>query len=277
MVEALRYIGSAGKPFEPNVPHHFAFRGGDETAYVVSGYLAARLAKSLGVRQLIVQNMLTTPRSTWGVQDLARSRVLLRLVRELQDDGFRVTLQTRAGLDYLSADPARAKAQLAAVTALMDDIEPRDPSSPQIIHVVSWTEATRLADPPVIAESVQICRQALADYRRLRARGDVDDMGSSDEVARRFQDLEAEARAVIRAIEESIPDPCTAEGLYRVFAAGFLPVPHLWESRDELAGAVAWRTRLLRGAVRLVDDTGLALPTHRRIERAQANLEALRP
>ncbi len=276
MHEALSYIASAGKPFEPNVPHHFAFRGGDEAAYVVSGWLAARLAKSLGVRQLIIQNMLTTPKYTWGVQDLARSRTLLRLVRELEDHHFSVTLQTRAGLDYLSADPARAKAQLAAVTALMDDIEPEDATSPQIIHVVSWTEATRLADPPVIAESVQICRQALVDYRRLRARGEVNDMGRSEEVARRAQELEQESRAVIRAIEESIPDPSSPDGLYRVFAAGFLPVPHLWECREELAGAVGWRTRLVRGAVRLVDEAGLPLAPQRRIEKARANLEALR-
>ena len=142
--------------------------------------------------------------------------------------------------------------------------------------MVSWTEATRLADPPVIAESVQICRQALAEYRRLRARGDVDDMGRSEEVARRAQELELESRAVIRAIEASIPDPCSPAGLYRVFAAGFLPVPYLWECREELAGAVGWRTRLVRGAVRLVDEAGLPLAPQRRIEKARVNLEALR-
>jgi len=275
MFEALRTIASAGKPFEPNVPHHFAFRGSDDVAYVVSGYLAALTAKSLGIRSLILQNMLTTPKYTWGVQDLARSRTLLRLVRGLEDDRFAVTLQTRAGLDYLSADAARAKAQLAAVTALMDDIEPGNAASPQIIHVVSWTEATRLADPAVISESVQICRQALAEYRRLRVKGEVDDMGQSEEVARRAQELEVESRAVIRAIEEAVPDPCSPTGLYRVFAAGFLPVPHLWECREELAGAVSWRTRLVHGAVRLVDEGGLPLSAARRIERARANLEAL--
>jgi hypothetical protein len=277
MVDALRYIASAGKPFEPNVPHHFAFRGADDASYVVSGYLAARAAKSAGIRHLIVQNMLTTPKYTWGVQDLARSRTLLRLVRALEDERFAVTLQTRAGLDYLSADPGRARAQLAAVTALMDDIEPHDPASPQIIHVVSWSEGSRLADPPVISESVQICRQALAEYRRLRARGMVDDMAGGPEVAGRAAELEAECRAVIGAIDTSIPDPSSAEGLYRVFAAGFLPVPHLWECRDEFPAAVSWRTRLMRGAVRLVDETGGALSSQRRIEIARANLEALAP
>jgi hypothetical protein len=277
MMDALRYIASAGKPFEPNVPHHFAFRGGDEAAYVVSGYLAARAAKSVGVRHLIIQNMLTTPRYIWGVQDLARSRTLLRLVRELVDGRFSVTLQTRAGLDYLSADPDRAKSQLAAVTALMDDIEPHDPASPQIVHVVSWSEGTRLADPRVISESVQICRHALVEYRRLRARGDVDDMGRSDEVDGRAAELEAECRALIAAIGDSIPDPSSPAGLYRIFAAGFLPVPHLWECRDEFPGAVRWRTRLVKGAVRLVDESGAPLPVDRRLRIARANLEALKP
>jgi len=125
--------------------------------YVVSGYIAARAAKAAGIRTLIVQNMMNTPRSTWAVQDLAKSRALLRLVRSLEGPGFTVILETRAGLDYLSADPLKAKGQLAAVTALMDDVEPHEAGSPGIIHVVSWTEAMCFADPAVIAESVQIC------------------------------------------------------------------------------------------------------------------------
>ena len=220
--------------------------------------------------------MLNTPKYIWGVQDLARSRVMLRLVRSLQDDRFSVMLQTRAGLDSLSAEPARAKAQLAAVTALMDDIEPHDAASPHIVHVVSWTEASRLADPSVISESVQICRHALAEYRRLRARGAVDDMGASREVNARAAELESEALAVIRAIDALVPDPSSPAGLYLVFAAGFLPVPWLWECRDELPGAVGWKTRLVRGAVRLVDEGGKPLSVEQRIGKVRENLAALR-
>ena len=172
--------------------------------------------------------MLNTPKHTWGVQDLAKARALLALLRELEDRDFRVVLQPRAGLDYFSADPARAKAQLAAVTALMDDIEPDDAASPPMVHVVSWSEAVRFADPPVIAESVQITRHALAEHRRLRARGMVDDMGNHPEVWSRTRDLLAESRAVIRAIEASIPDPGSPAGLYGICASGCLPVPYLW-------------------------------------------------
>jgi hypothetical protein len=274
---ALRYVAAVGKPFEPNVPHHFSFRGADDTTYVVSGYIAARVAKALGIRCLIAQNMLNTPKYTWGVQDLARSRALLLLLRGLEDRSFSVVLQTRAGLDYLSADPFRAKAQLAAVTALMDDIEPRNANSPHIIHVVSWTEATRFADPAVIAESVQISRQALAKYRKLRKKGLIDDMTKSPDVRARTEELLSESLAVIRAIETSIPDPWTPAGLYSIFAAGFLPVPYLWECREEFPGAIDWRTRLIRGAVRLVDERGVPLSAAQRIEKALATLQKKRP
>jgi hypothetical protein len=274
---ALRYIASVGRPFEPNVPHHFAFRGADDATYVVSGYIAARVAKAVGIRHLIAQNMLNTPKYTWGVQDLAKSRALLHLLRGLEDKAFSVVLETRAGLDYLSAEPSRAKAQLAAVTALMDDIEPHNAESPGIIHVVSWTEATRFADPSVIAESVQISRHALAEYRRLRRKGLIDDMTESPDLKARTGQLESEARAVIRAIETSIPHPWTPAGLYRIFAAGFLPVPYLWECRDEFPAAINWRTRLVRGAVRLVDERGAPLSEAQRIEKALGALRTTAP
>ena len=66
-LEAVKYIATTGKPLEPNVPHHFAFRGGDDITYIISAYIAAKTAKILGIRHLILQNMLNTPKQTWGV------------------------------------------------------------------------------------------------------------------------------------------------------------------------------------------------------------------
>ena len=88
------------------------------------------------------------------IQDLAKSRALLNLIKELQDDSFRVVLQTRAGLDYLKPDIEEAKGQLASVTAMMDDIEPNNCYSPEIIHVVSYSEALFLATPDIIDDSI---------------------------------------------------------------------------------------------------------------------------
>jgi len=266
-VETLQYIAQTGKPFEPNVPHHFAFRGADDVTCVASAYLAAKLAKTLGIRHLVQQIMLNTPRFTWGVQDLAKARAMLKLVRELEDDRFSVMLQPRGGLDYFSHDLEKAKAQLAAVTALMDDIEPDDPQSPPLIHVVSYSEASHLADPPVINESIQITRFALEAYRRLRRIGDVDNMTHHVDVRLRMDDLINEAKTLISAIEAHVPDPYSAEGFLRIFAEGYLPVPYLWECREDFKRAVDWRTKAASGSVKVVGENGEEITAAERIQR----------
>ncbi len=262
----LRYIAASGKPFEPNVPHHFAFRGADDVTYIVSALIAIKTAKKLGIRTLILQVMLNTPKTAWGIADLAKARALLALARELEDRQLRVILQPRGGLDYFSSDPDRAKAQLAAVTALMDDIEPRNPSSPPIIHVVSYSEASRLADPGIVDESVQITRQALGEYRKLRRKGQIDDMTEHSEVISRTTELIAEVRSVMAAIESSIDDPYTPQGLYEVFTGGFLAAPYLWECRDEFQRATSWQTRLVHGSMKIVDKRGQPIDAARRMQ-----------
>jgi len=247
--EALRLIAAAGKPYEPNVSHHFAFRGADDITYVVSALLAAQAAKRMGIRELIVQIMLNDPKYTWGVNDLAKARATLALVRELEAPGFRVYLQTRAGLDYLSHELPTAKAQLAAVTALMDDIEPNNPRSPDIIHVVSYSEGLHLATPEIIDDSIRITRHALDSYRHLRARGQVDDMSGHRDVRERTSFLIEGARHVLATIEECVERPHTPRGLHEVFRLGFLPVPQLMHCRDEFPEAVRWHTRVRNGRV----------------------------
>jgi hypothetical protein len=87
-------------------------------------------------------------------------------------------------------------------------------------------------------------------------------------VKARTQELLREARIVLKAIEESIPDPYSAEGLYRVFWAGFLPVPYLWEGREEFAHAVRWQTRVIRGSVKVVDEYGTPIAVEQRVRSA---------
>jgi hypothetical protein len=266
-LETLRYIATTGKPFEANVPHHFAFRGADDVTCVVSSVLAARTAKRLGIRHFILQNMLNTPKITWGVQDLAKARASLQLIREIEDDTFHVLLQPRAGLDYFSHDLDKAKTQLAAATTLMDDIEPTNHASPPLIHVVSYCEASHLADPPAINESIQITGQTLQEYRRLRQKGDIDDMMRDPEVLKRTEDLKNEARTLLKAIEASTPNPYSVEGLYNAFSRGFLIAPNLWEGRDQFPAAIRWQTGIIQGSVKVLDEKGLPLSTSQRLEK----------
>lgn len=269
-LETIRWIATTGKPVETNVPHHFAFRGADDITYIVSGFLAAKAAKKYGTKTFVLQNMLNTPRSTWGIQDLAKGRTMLKLVKELEDDNFRVVLQTRAGLDYFKPNLETAKTQLATVTALMDDIDPNNEMSPEIIHVVSYSEALFLATPDILNDSIKITKTALQEYRRLKKQGLTPDV-MTDDILKRQYELETACRKIIKAMEDNIPDLYSPEGLYLAFVAGWLPVPELWSDSDEFVHAKGWGTRMTNGGVVLCDHD-VIVTTDYRINRCISNL-----
>jgi len=262
--EAVRYIASTGKPVEPNVPHHFAFRGADDVTYIVSGFLAAKAIKLTGARHLILQNMLNTPKFTWGVQDLAKGRCMIKLVRELEDSDFRVSLQTRGGLDYFAPDLEYAKIQLAAVTCMMDDLEPDNENSPEIIHVVNYSEAVRLATPLVIKDSIKITLAALHQYRLAKKTGTVPDMKYDRDVQYRYEALMHEAREAIRLLEENIPALYTPEGFEKVFREGFFAVPYLMDLNGKWTKATMWKTAIKNGGISVVNENGEIIPTEKR-------------
>ncbi|MDD2427322.1 MAG: cobalamin-binding protein [Eubacteriales bacterium] len=269
---AIRYVAATGKPFEANVSHHFSFRGADDVTYIVSAYLAAKLLKKLGIKTFVLQNMLNTPGSTWGVQDLAKSRAMLTLVRSLEDENFKVLLQPRAGLEYFVADPYKAKIQLAAVSCLMDDIEAHNDSSPELLHVVSYSEASHLATPDVIDESIKITLHTLKEYRRAKRRGLIDDMNKNEEATGRERKLYQSSKKLIDFLEKSYPDLYSAEGFYKIFAAGFLPTPYLWKETEEFVHAVNWRSKSLHGSQVLINDLEDEMSTDERLELAGANI-----
>lgn len=269
-IATIKYIASINKTIEANVSHHFAFRGCDDITYIISTVLAAKMAKKCGAKYFVLQNMLNTPRSTWGVQDLAKSRVLLRLVKELEDNNFRVILQTRAGLDFFKPDIDEAKAQLAAVTAMMDDIDPKNIYSPEIIHVVSYSEALYLATPDIIDESIKITRHALKEYRIQKWNlGIVSE--AEEQIRERQYRLERDARKILKAMEENIENLYSPAGLYIAFVAGWLPVPQLWSDSEEFLIAKNWQTQIKNGGVEIVEN-GAILPVDVRINRCISNI-----
>lgn len=272
-IEAINYIAQTKKPLEANVSHHFAFRGADDLTYIVSTYLAARLAKKMGIKTFVLQNMLNTPRFTWGIQDLAKSRALLKLIGRLAGPDFKVLLQPRAGLDYFRPNLEEAKAQLASVTALMDDIDPHNEASPPIIHVVSYSEGLYLATPTVVDESIRITHYTLEKYRELRKKGNIEDMSKNSAVKERTLKLVAGAQEIIAAIEEHIDNPYSAEGLYKIFVAGFLPTPYLWSDADEFQYAKRWKTKPFRGGVSVVDELGNLVKPAVRIDYAVGKIK----
>lgn len=271
-ISTIQHIAKMGKPVETNVPHHFAFRGCDDVTYIVSAYLAAKMTKLCGVKTFILQNMLNTPRSTWGVQDLAKSRAMIHLVKSLENSDFRVILQTRAGLDYFKPDIEAAKIQLAAVTAMMDDIDPGNVYSPEIIHVVSYSEALYLANPDIINDSIKITRQALKEYRTKKILGETPDVMTAD-IQDRTNRLENTAKRIIKSMETHIKNLYSPEGLYIAFVAGWLPVPELWSDSNEFFYAKNWETKMTNGGIELVDH-GLLMSVDSRIDKCISNIKA---
>lgn len=271
--EAVRYIVSTGKPVEPNVPHHFAFRGADDITYIVSGFLASKAIKKMGASHMILQNMLNTPKYTLGVQDLAKGRAMINLVRELEDENFKVSLQTRGGLDYFAPDLEEAKIQLAAVTCMMDDLEPDNENSPEIIHVVNYSEAVRLATPPIIKDSIKITLNALHSYRFARKIGIIPNMNFDSEVKHRYEELIHDARVAIRLLEENIPNLYTPEGFEMVFKEGFLAVPYLMDQHNKWTKATMWKTAIKNGGICVVDDDGKIISTEDRYHYIIENME----
>ena len=227
------------------------------------------------IRTLILQKHVNTSRFTWGIQDLAKSRAMLKLVKELEDQNFKILLQPRAGLDYFKPDLEEAKIQLAAVTALMDDIDPHDETSPPIIHVVSYSEASHLATPDIINESVKITQYSLQKYRELRRAGKIEDMSKNIDVQERMVELIDSARTIISGIEKYVENPYSAEGFYKIFASGFLPVPYLWGEIEEFKCAKNWRTKPIKGGMRIVDENNKLLKSHKVVETALRNIKEI--
>lgn len=263
--EAINQIALTGKPLEPNIPHHFSFRGGDDQTYILSSYLAAKAAKKFGIKTFVVQTMLNTPKYTLGIQDIAKTRALYLLIKELEDDTFRVLIQPRAGLDYFSPDIDKAKIQLAAVTAMMDDILTTQ-DYPDIIHVVSYSEAVHLATPAIINESVQITHGALVEYRSQKNRGLLPDFKNDAEIAARTRIMFDYTKDIVHVLERNIPNLYSPTGFYNVLKLGVLTAPYMWECRDEFSEAIKWKTDFFDGGIHVVDDNGKVIHPVTRIK-----------
>src|SRR5690606_2184694 len=134
------------------------------------------------------------------------------------------------------------------------------------IHVVSYSEAVSLATPEVIDESIKITLEAISEYRFLRNNNKIENMAYHQETVERTNDIVGEVRKIISLIEKHYKSPYSANGLYEIFKDGIMPVPYLWEGRDEFKDAVKWNTTLIDGAIKVVDEKGVPIIPSERIQ-----------
>ena len=273
-INALGVIAKNNKPFEPNISHHFSFRGSDDLSGSVATYLAVKIAKKIGIIAIILQMMLNTPKMISGIGDIAKFRVLLSLVDELKDDQFNIIPQPRAGLSYFSPNIDKAKIQLGSVSMLMTDLLER--KSPEIIHVVSYSEAVELASPSIINKSSQITRRSIASYLSDRDAIDVFSPSAMSMVTNMHNQLFLQAKAMINHMERNFPNLYSPEGYYNIYKAGYFPVPQLWHCRDEFRFATNWKTRIFEGQMLISDSDDNPMGIDMRLGIIESNIQSLK-
>ncbi|HHV46514.1 MAG TPA: cobalamin B12-binding domain-containing protein [Tissierellia bacterium] len=260
--QVMKWHGERNVPVEVNDPHHWSLRDAHDAIGVAAAYLAAYNAKKMGVKDYVAQYMFNVPAFISPEMDLAKMLAKIELVESLQDDGFKVYRQARAGLASFPADLSQAKGQLAASAYLALAIKPH------IYHVVGYCEAHHAATHEEIIESCKIVRGVIKNVFL----GSVD-IAKDSNVQRRKEQLIKEANIIIDAIKAIGPkdkDPLSdPETLAKAVKIGILDAPHL-KGNPACSGKL--NTRVISGALYAYDNENKRIITEE--ERINRILEA---
>lgn len=245
--EVIKWYASQDIPVEINDSHHWSLRDSSDVTAVVDFYLSAYNAKKLGVKKYIAQLMMNTPRLTTAKMDLAKMLAKLELIDELKDENFEYWKQIRAGLTHFSVDMDMAKGQLATSTVLALALKP------QILHVVSYSEANHAATPENVIESCKIVRGVMKNAWR-----GFPDLLSDKDIITRKNYLLKEAKQLIgffiETFKNDFEDPLSNSAcLGKIVNMGFMDAPQL-KNNPAALGRV--KTLPVNGGYDLVDDNG---------------------
>jgi len=257
----IRWYAERGIPVEVNESHQWSLRDAHDALAVAMAFLAAYNAKKLGVRHYVAQFMFNTPRETSPAMDLAKMSAKRELIEDLEDAGFTVFRQVRAGLTSMPADFDRAKGHLASSATISQALDPH------ILHVVGYSESDHAITAGELIESCRIARGALGNALR-----GLPDMTADPAVRKRKDVLIAGAGVLLEALRKlgqgRSEDPWTDP---RVIAAavanGMLDAPH-FQGLGVARGEVV--TRIIDGACHAVDpSSGRILTESERLARIE--------
>lgn len=255
-IEGIKWNAQNDVPVEVTDSHQWALRVCHDAIEVATAYLAAFVAKQLGVKDYVQQFMLETPNGLSPKGDIAKMLAKREIVESLQDNNFRVYRMVRTGLMSVPADPHAAMGQLSVSMFYGWSVEPH------IIHVVAYCESMKRATSKEIIESVKMSKRAV----NLAIRGMPDPL--KDEWVRNEKDrIKDEAMMIIEAIkslkngkDEDLLDP---EVLYRSVKIGVLDAPAL-KGFSVARGQV--KTQIIDGLCRCVDDSGTIISEKERLK-----------
>lgn len=253
---AMRFYAERGIPVEVNESHQWSLRDAHDALAVATAFLAAHNAKMQGVRHYVIQMMHNTPPSTSPAMDLAKMLAKLELIREIEGADLRTFREVRAGITSLPSDPDEAKGHMAASAIFSMALRPH------ILHVVGFSEATRVVDAAVLIESCRVARGAA----RLFLQG-APDPSLDPVVQTRKTHLVSEARILlegIRRLGPESPDPWADAGvLTRAIQRGLLDAPH-FRGHPHLYGQIV--TACVNGGWEAIDpNTRKPIPERERL------------
>ena len=239
-LEAIKWHAEQNIPVEINDPHHWSLREAPDAISVADMYLGGIIAKQLGVRHFIAQFMFNTPPSSSLDMDLAKILAKDELLESLTDDSFSIIKQVRTGLESFPLNLEKAKGQLAISTLVQLAIKP------DIVHVVSFSEADHTASPEDIIESCNIVDQVI--NRSFQSRLNFIDK----KVKKRKEALIREAKWIVNIIPRLIRTSDEAENLWinpdvltRIVKYGIFDAPQLKGNKFAL-GKI--KTKIIHGA-----------------------------
>ncbi len=176
----IEYWAEQGKPLEINDPHQWGLRYATDDMQVTDHVLCAVIALKKGIKNYVMQMMFELPPEISALDDLAKMKAAYELAEPLSRHfDFRIHRQTRSGLPSFPPNLNQAKGHLAfgIYTQLYMD--------PDILHVVTHSEAHHEASADDIIESCEIVKQVCWDF----AKGNVPRIWEEPVVKERIAEL----------------------------------------------------------------------------------------
>jgi uncharacterized protein (TIGR01319 family) len=159
--EVMRWWAAIDKPVEINDPHQWQLRNSTDDLLVADHTIAGVVALKTGIRQYVMQMMYDLPPGTSGLNDLAKFQAAYELLEPLiRHFDFHIIKETRGGLSDFPPNLDKAKGHLAVSTYWQMYMEP------DIVHVVSFSEAHHEAKAEDVIESCDIVKQVFEDFCR---------------------------------------------------------------------------------------------------------------
>ncbi len=177
----IRWWAAQGKPLEINDPHQWGLRYASDDMQLTDHVLVAVIALKLGIRNYVMQQMFELPPAISALDDLAKMKGAYDLIAPLtRAYDFRVIKQTRSGLPSFPPNLNQAKGHLAFGIYTQLYMEP------DILHVVTHSEAHHEASADDIIESCEIVKQVCWDF----AKGGVPNIWADPDLAARKLELQ---------------------------------------------------------------------------------------